>query len=397
MLRPIDIADKPFHGEFPLNCPNYQIALLSGSDIKYQALKVVLDRWQINDGKPFKWHVTRLKNAGGPDQIEQPLCDYGGYGCARNRFLTARENDPEFPSQYDLVVIIENYMDLDGKDWAGILIYDVHGRQEYWIKYFCAEAIDKQLFHDRIVNNFTHKWGSPVTYGQVLHEKDPNIPADDWMSVVTGKFRRQALEEGIEKLSRVFLKNMKMITELELGFVVYPNWPKPGVDFKDWTPLFHNPRMVETMVNLLAQPYCDFDPEVFGDRLITGAEPGKIDYVVGLESRGIWLAVPLALKLRAGMIPIRKPGKIPGEILEERYQKEYGEDVLQIACGFEEGKRVLIVDDVLATGGSMKAAIRLVERAGLEIAGCAVVTDVPELRKVAEQTLAGYSVRVLIK
>jgi adenine phosphoribosyltransferase len=288
-------------------------------------------------------------------------------------------------------------MDLNGKDWAGILIYDVHGSQEYWLKYFCAEAEDKQLFHDGVVNKFTHKWGSPVTYGQLLHEQDPSIPANDWMSAVTGKPRQQALEEGLLKLSKIFLNNMKMISELESAFVVYPDWPKPGVDFKDWTPIFHNPNLIDRMTNLLSQPYTDFSPETTGDRLVSGLDPGKIDYVVGLESRGIWLAVPLALKLNAGMVPIRKPGKIPGEIFEERYKKEYGEDILQISAGLQKGKRVLIVDDVLATGGSLKAAICLVERAGLEIAGCAVVTDVPELRDVASETLKGYTVRVLIK
>jgi adenine phosphoribosyltransferase len=96
------------------------------------------------------------------------------------------------------------------------------------------------------------------------------------------------------------------------------------------------------------------------------------------------------------MIPARKPGKIPGKILSESYQKEYGTDTIEIRNDVPPGN-VLIVDDILATGGSLMAAIRLVERAGHKVIGCAVVSDVPELREKAKETLGSYPVHVLLK
>ena len=139
-----------------------------------------------------------------------------------------------------------------------------------------------------------------------------------------------------------------------------PDFPKPGVVFKDITPLLA-------------------DPDGFGYALeaITGAfADGRIDKVVGIEARGFMFAAPIAYRLHAGFIPVRKMGKLPWSIEREEYLLEYGTDLLEIhADAVQPGERVLIVDDVLATGGTASATVRLVERLGGEVVGLGFVIE----------------------
>lgn len=130
------------------------------------------------------------------------------------------------------------------------------------------------------------------------------------------------------------------------------DFPKEGIGFKDITPLLNDPEaMVETTKQLMA---------LIGDK--------KIDRVVGMESRGFFFATLLAKELHAGFVPVRKPGKLPFDTLSQEYQLEYGTDILEIHTdAIKPGERVLIHDDVLATGGTAEAVCKLVERLGGEI------------------------------
>jgi adenine phosphoribosyltransferase len=124
-----------------------------------------------------------------------------------------------------------------------------------------------------------------------------------------------------------------------------PDFPVQGIQFKDVTTLFRDPEMLRFMADRLA--------EIYRDRGITK--------VIGIESRGFILGPMLADRLGAGFVPIRKPGKLPAAVFEERYAKEYGDDAIQIhRDAIEEGETVLLHDDLLATGGTMAAAVRLV-------------------------------------
>jgi len=141
------------------------------------------------------------------------------------------------------------------------------------------------------------------------------------------------------------------------------DFPKPGVMFKDITPLLDDPAAFGAVVQALAD---------------AGRRDGElvIDRVVGIEARGFILAAPVALALGVGFIPVRKPGKLPAATLEVSYDLEYGSETLQIhADAVAPGDRVLIVDDVLATGGTAAAARALVERAGGEVVGLAVLME----------------------
>src|SRR5688572_27937247 len=144
-----------------------------------------------------------------------------------------------------------------------------------------------------------------------------------------------------------------------------PDFPKEGVTFKDITPLLADPVAFSTMV----------------DAIVVSFGRGTIDKVVGIEARGFIIAAPVAYHFGAGFIPLRKPGKLPYETISEPYELEYGTESLELHVdAFSQGDRVLIVDDVLATGGTAAAACKLVEQAGGKVAGLAFVIELEFLK-----------------
>ncbi|MBO0847022.1 MAG: adenine phosphoribosyltransferase [Nocardioides sp.] len=143
-----------------------------------------------------------------------------------------------------------------------------------------------------------------------------------------------------------------------------PDYPEPGVVFKDITPVLADPVAFAAVVEALAAAGRDQSGQVV------------VDHVVGMEARGFILAAPVALALGAGFVPVRKHGKLPRETIAESYALEYGEATLELhRDGLAPGARVLLVDDVLATGGTVAATRRLVERAGAVAHGVAVLLD----------------------
>ncbi|GAA3210281.1 adenine phosphoribosyltransferase [Actinocorallia longicatena] len=138
-----------------------------------------------------------------------------------------------------------------------------------------------------------------------------------------------------------------------------PDYPKPGVMFKDITPLLADHDGFRAVVAAIADH-----------------AHGRIDKVVGLEARGFIFATPVALALGAGFVPVRKSGKLPSETFAATYDLEYGTATIEVhRDAFAPGERVLIVDDVLATGGTAEAAVSLVRRAGAEVAGLSVLME----------------------
>jgi adenine phosphoribosyltransferase len=139
-----------------------------------------------------------------------------------------------------------------------------------------------------------------------------------------------------------------------------PDFPKPGILFKDITPLLAEPRAFQQSIDQLAARYRD----------------RPLDSVAAAEARGFLFAAPLALALNKPLIPLRKPGKLPYRTHALQYDLEYGSAELQMHTdGVPEGSRVLLVDDVLATGGTMQAGCRLIEKAGGKVAGCAFLLE----------------------
>ena len=144
-----------------------------------------------------------------------------------------------------------------------------------------------------------------------------------------------------------------------------PNWPKKGIMFRDITTLVKNPEGLKETIDLLYNRY----------------KNEKIDYVIGIESRGFIFGAPLAYLLGVGFIPIRKPGKLPADVISEEYSLEYGTDKIEIhKDAIKKGDRVLITDDLLATGGTMAAARNLVKKLGAEIVECTFIVDLVDLK-----------------
>jgi adenine phosphoribosyltransferase len=156
-----------------------------------------------------------------------------------------------------------------------------------------------------------------------------------------------------------------------------PDFPQPGIIFRDITPLLANAATLKTVIDAMAAPY------------------ENIDQVVIIESRGFILGTPIAYLLGAGVVPVRKPGRLPARTLSEQYELEYGANSLEIHYdAITEGQRVLIVDDLLATGGTVRATINLIERLGGEVAGVAVLAELSALNGRARQ--ASHDVRSLV-
>ncbi|KAL6497076.1 Adenine phosphoribosyltransferase 5 [Orobanche gracilis] len=156
---------------------------------------------------------------------------------------------------------------------------------------------------------------------------------------------------------------LKAISE---AISVVPNFPKPGIMFQDITTLVSNHKVFKHTVDIFVDRYRDMG----------------ISVVAGVEARGFIFGPPIALAIGAKFIPLRKPGKLPGEVISEAYELEYGNDCLEMHVGaLEQGERALIIDDLVATGGTLSAAIRLLERQGAEVVECACVIGLPELKE----------------
>lgn len=159
-----------------------------------------------------------------------------------------------------------------------------------------------------------------------------------------------------------------------------PDFPKPGINFYDITTILQNPEAFRAVI------------EAMGD----WHEPENVDVVVGTESRGFIFGAPLAVDLEAGFVPVRKKGKLPGNTTRAGYDKEYGRDEIEIHTdAIRPGQKVLVVDDLLATGGTINATKELVEKLGGEIVGFAFLIELSNLK--GRELLSDYRVDSLLK
>lgn len=174
---------------------------------------------------------------------------------------------------------------------------------------------------------------------------------------------------------------MSPVTPAELQAAIrnIPDFPQPGIQFKDITPLLAEPRLFAGCIDLLCGAH----------------RPGDIDVVAGIDARGFLFASAVALRLQAGVVPVRKKGKLPFTTIEESYNLEYGSNCLAMHVdAITPGQRVLLVDDVLATGGTAAATVRLIERLGGNLVEVVFVMELGFLNGRAR--LQGHRIRPLI-
>jgi len=169
------------------------------------------------------------------------------------------------------------------------------------------------------------------------------------------------------------------VADLQRAIRNIPDFPRAGVQFKDITPVLADRRLFAGSIELLTE----------------GFAPGSIDTVVGIDARGFIFASAAALKLRAGFVPVRKKGKLPFSTYEEDYELEYGTNTIAIHTdALHAGNRVLLVDDLLATGGTAAAAAQLVKKVGAEICAIRFLIELSFLN--GREKLAGHRVESLI-
>ncbi len=161
---------------------------------------------------------------------------------------------------------------------------------------------------------------------------------------------------------------------------IISNFPKEGISFKDITPLIGDGKAFQELIDTMAKKLKEL----------------KVDYIAGPEARGFIFGVPLAYALGVGFIPIRKPGKLPQETVSITYDLEYGTDTLEIhKNAFKKGDRVALVDDLLATGGTISACAKLIELAGGEVASIDFMIELTELK--GRDKLEGYHVESMVQ
>lgn len=158
------------------------------------------------------------------------------------------------------------------------------------------------------------------------------------------------------------------------------DFPEEGISFKDITTILKDPKYLKKTIDDLTEYFDDID----------------VDIVVGPESRGFIFATPVAYNLNAGFVPVRKPGKLPAEVEKIEYDLEYGKDALEIHIdAIMNGMKVLIIDDLLATGGTMSATTKLVEKLGGEVVGLGFLIELEDLK--GREKLKNYNVKSIVK
>jgi adenine phosphoribosyltransferase len=174
------------------------------------------------------------------------------------------------------------------------------------------------------------------------------------------------------------------ITDYLRGHIrTVPDWPSPGVQFRDITPLLQNPKVFRVMIDAFVHRYMD-----------PGMRP---DVVAGLDARGFILGSVIAYELAIGFVPIRKKGKLPYTTVEETYELEYGSATVELHTdAVRHGDRVLLVDDLIATGGTMMAGKKLLEKLGAQVMEGAAIVDLPELGGSARLREGGLSLFTLL-
>jgi adenine phosphoribosyltransferase len=177
------------------------------------------------------------------------------------------------------------------------------------------------------------------------------------------------------------MQNFSVSQYLKDHIRTVPNWPAPGIQFRDITPLLQNPKVFRVLIDAFVHRY--MDPSL------------RPDVVAGLDARGFILGSVVAYELNVGFVPIRKKGKLPFSTVEETYELEYGSATVELHTdAVKPGERVLLIDDLIATGGTMMAGKKLLEKLGAQVMEGAAIVDLPELggsRKLREAGLALFT------
>ena len=232
-------------------------------------------------------------------------------------------------------------------------------------KQFGADVINMSISPEAILAN-----EAEVPYAVIAMSTDYDCWKED-EEPASWEVIRMVMKENVEKVKKILLKTIESfsreqeISRLKEKIRTVPNFPKEGVMFRDITTLFQDREGIQKLVGIICERYKNY----------------QIDAVAGIESRGFILAAMLAERLGTGLVLIRKPGKLPAETISEEYNLEYGVDSIEIhKDAIFPKQKILLVDDLIATGGTALASCRLIEKLGGEIVECCFPIELPELK-----------------
>ena len=355
------------------------LLLLSTSAVKHEAAKKYAFPYIYTDIKTFACAISGFP--------EQPIVDKGntGFHFAKERMNFAR-NQNDF-DEYGFVVSIEScmkYMDQGNlTDICYVLVYSkgllAHG-ESFGIdvdkKY--ADALSTENNHNMVYYN-KKVYGYKITVGDIIHKMNPEIDSKNWMKILNGIDREKQISYALKQAMTNLQNQINTKESLLHAYKLYHDYPKFGIEFEDMTPIFEDHTCLQQLVTLMADQY-RFD---------------DIDYIVGPELRGDRLGSLLAHELMVGFIAIRKEGaKLPGTLIKKTYGKEYGTDTLIMQKIERHGKRVVVIDDLVATGGSLLACIELCQELNMIVIDSFVFKQVLKLKDVYKQKLGKNHVTV---
>ncbi|MBS0628290.1 MAG: adenine phosphoribosyltransferase [Verrucomicrobia bacterium] len=329
---------------FSVFAENIKVVVTSKNEQKVLAVKKAFEDRFPND----EIELVSYKTAS--DIPEQPISEKTALEGVKNR-LNNLPSEALDTASY--IVSIENYIKQDpfSQKWQDIGLVLCKKRSDTVDSIFSTQATpipDQFIYLAKELSSEISEKGYSCTVGYAISQyyQNKEIDSHNWHEEPQfgGVSRKELLEEALFKAL-----HQEELFLLKENIVSYKDFPKPGILFDDFLPILNNPKSFSICIDLLYSRYKD----------------KKIETIVGLESRGFLIGAALAYKLGVGFIPVRKPGKLPGKTYSITYEKEYGVDTLSIAANsIQKDERVLIIDDLIATGGSAKAAIELVRLAG---------------------------------
>ena len=319
------------------------------------------------------------------DTVETLDCSYlrlpaqpinSAHQCAYRRLEYAMATAPN----YDCYVAIESGLLIksDQRREECQVIIDQQSLRGYGEKHIFIRA-EMIRFLQVLVLETDHELGHSVTLGEMLHERDATIDPKNWMKTTHAYDRGEMIEHTLQSAICDRNAGLNQVQQVNSCYKIYENFPKPGVKFQDLFGVLANYEAIENLGDLFERRYHGLE----------------IDYVVGMESRGFF-GILLALKLKCGFIPIRKAGKLPGEVETVEYGTEYSRDTCQISKDIPANSKVILFDDLIATGGSLRAGITLLEKLNCSIVDICVLKEVVSLEDKARETV-GRKYTVLLK
>lgn len=365
------------------------ILLTSGSEIKRQAVAICFGAFQFDNLSitPFD-----CKDCGLPLQplvriVEgtQKELDNGFY-FAKARMNYARQHN-NF-DDYDYVISIESCMVEEKRklsDQCYVLIHNkgmLASGTPMMTRIGVPTNYSDILKRCDLVQYNEKMCGYGKTIGEIIHEANSEISSTNWMKAIHLIDRKDQIVSALNACLKNLIKVSDNKKKLMSAYKTYQDFPTKGVVFQDIFPLFKDSKMLKLMVKFIVNQY-QFE---------------TIDYVVGLESRGLCIAILIAYALGVGFVPVRKGGKLPGKVINCSYGKEYGKDVCEMQVDDDlAGKRILAIDDLVGTGGSMMAAIGLLKTLNCVIVDCCVLRDVVALKETCVKTMSGNNYSVLLQ